>query len=534
MPLAGRSPAVQASPRNAAPTAAKPRLQIEPLDNWLDLPVALRATSQLLAMPSQDDSAQRAQAQALWSSLNAQPEAAQQASERVKTLETDAATAQARAAQDRAELVQLRQQLERAEQERFSYTVVYVLGGLLMLALLLAAWAWSRVRNVNKQAEKAWHDSIVFGAKDTPRAGTGADLDADTVGDLSDTGLNLVAPDLYPLQDSAHPSIAKVAPAIAPEPFKAVPSVALQPVESPRAQPQFVRSGFAASQAPLQIVNPEDLLDIQQQAEFYTSVGEHDRAIDVLKEHIADHQETSPLAYLELLRLYHTLSRVEDFAQLRAQFMSFFNAQVPEFSGFHRPGQPLWHYTEALAEIEAQWTTPGVVQLLEALMFRSEDVQGVQPFDLAAYDDLLLLLAIAQTTPAGARGAAPPRQRTTPAAKEAVASEVMQDLPVAQTPPVRKPSDTLDPGLNFDMATSPQQWESIELPTGFGVSANGRLDFDVPLDLDLSEPPPLTMSDLPEIPVSAPPTDGQPIGFGTKSDLFEVRFEEELSKKRNK
>ncbi|MBY0412234.1 MAG: hypothetical protein K2Q97_19380, partial [Burkholderiaceae bacterium] len=212
---------------------------------------------------------------------------------------------------------------------------------------------------------------------------------------------------------------------------------------------------------------------------------------------------------------------------------SFFNARVPEFSGFSRLGHSLWHYTDALAEIEAQWTTPAVVQLLEFLMFRSEGSDGTQPFDLAAYDDLLLLLAVAQTTPASARGAAPPRQRTTPTT-QAAADEVLLDLPVTQAPLARVPGAAMDPGLDFDMASFPQSWESIELASGFGVSANGRLDFDLPLDLDLSESPSPSPNDFPKIPASAPLTADQPIGFGTKSDLFEVRFEEELTKKHDK
>ena len=69
------------------------------------------------------------------------------------------------------------------------------------------------------------------------------------------------------------------------------------------------RHRFAAVASPpeaaaaAQIVNPEELFDIQQQAEFFVSVGEHDQAVDVLKKHIAAHRETSPSAYLELLRL---------------------------------------------------------------------------------------------------------------------------------------------------------------------------------------------------------------------------------------
>ena len=45
------------------------------------------------------------------------------------------------------------------------------------------------------------------------------------------------------------------------------------------------------------------------------------------------------------------------------------------------------------------------------------------------------------------------------------------------------------------------------------------------LDLDLSEPPPIIASDVPAVPVTAPPAAGQPVGFGMSDDKREVRFE---------
>jgi hypothetical protein len=45
------------------------------------------------------------------------------------------------------------------------------------------------------------------------------------------------------------------------------------------------------------------------------------------------------------------------------------------------------------------------------------------------------------------------------------------------------------------------------------------------LDLDLSDLPPVTRSDLPPVPVTAPPHPDQPVGFGAASDKFEARVE---------
>ena len=53
---------------------------------------------------------------------------------------------------------------------------------------------------------------------------------------------------------------------------------------------------------------------------------------------------------------------------------------------------------------------------------------------------------------------------------------------------------------------------------------------NAPLDLDLSEPLHLTLSDLPPVPVTPPPSSGQAVGFGMENDLMELRLELEQMK----
>ncbi len=231
---------------------------------------------------------------------------------------------------------------------------------------------------------------------------------------------------------------------------------------------------------------PEDLFDIQQQAEFFVSVGEHDQAIAVLRQHIAAHGDTSAFAYLELLRLYHTLGRVEGFHQLREQFCAQFNVSVPEFGNFHRSGKTLQGFPDALAAIEAEWSSPAVLGVIEGFLFRQADAPKAAQFDLAAFDDLLLLLAIAQTTPASARGPAPPRPRTTP-------NEIPADEVQAAAAPVRAASAEPEEELrSFDTLSAGLTWESLPAPLPRAPStAPSPLheDPDAMLDIDLSEPP---------------------------------------------
>lgn len=525
----------KAAPRSAAAAAqpaARSRLVVEPLDLWLDSPVALRSSLELFASPSDEPSAQRAEAAALWKSLNAQPQDIQDR-DRIKTLEADAAALRVQADRDRVAAAQLQQQLEAAEQERFPAMVVYVLGGLLLLALMLTAWAWTRLRGASEKAVQAWRDSVALGNRDAVSAHDAAlglnphPGDTWTPSDALPTPSGLMpisAP--VPVEES----FVSTSPAVSAPAALARDAVPVAPPKPPAAAP--MSASASASASALHIVNPEELFDVQQQAEFFVSVGEHQQAIEVLRKHIAQHRETSPLAYLELLRLYHTLSRVEEFTQLRKQFMGSFNAQVPEFTAFHRTGRMLYHYTDALAEIEADWTSPAVLLLLEKLLFRRTGAEAVEPFDLAAYDDLLLLLSIAQTTPASARGEPAPRKRTTPLAPPRTETLVAEPTatPLIGRRKEDQPLDSLAAALEFDFDLVPAQLAESMKDTTAPAVLDPVTTRGMPLDLDLSESPHLTLNDLPAVPVTAPPAAGQAVGFGMDNDLMELRLELEQRK----
>ena len=520
--VAPKAPAREVSAAKVAAPAPAPersRLVMEPLDALADPSVALRPSADMGALPTQASASQRLEAAAAWKAMNMAPEAAQRDDERVRVLEAEMAALRAKSASDQASFAELQQRLALIESQRFPAGLVYALLALLALVSGLLAWVWTRARRDSRLAIQAWRDSVALSAK---HSDAGHHDPHDLVPHPHDTwgpeDSSQFAEDTY-----IHAGSQPVQPGDAPS--MATPERAPQPISVAKAAPP--------TESPWHIVNPEALFDLQQHAEFFVSVGQHDQAVEVLKKHIAAHRETSPSAYLELLRLYHTLGRSDDFAQLREQFCSHFNAQVPEFSAFSRQGRTLEHYLDALAAIEAEWTSSSVLQLLEKLLFRRAGDARAAPFDLAAFDDLLLLLAIAQTTPASARGAAPPRMRTTPLASplEAPDGAVPEPLhvksPAAGAPNVDLPLDSLTASLEFDFGH--------HAPAVPGLSSNTALKPGAPvetheLDLDLSDPPHLTLSDLPPVPVTVAPRPDQPIGFGMANDLVEVRLELEQRK----
>jgi hypothetical protein len=104
----------------------------------------------------------------------------------------------------------------------------------------------------------------------------------------------------------------------------------------------------------------------------------------------------SPLAYLDLLKIYHRLDRRDDYEQLRADFNGMFNAGAPAFDQFSDEGRGLEFYERALARIQALWPEPRVLDVIEQSIFREVSDPQAEVFDLEAYRELLLLYAMAK------------------------------------------------------------------------------------------------------------------------------------------
>jgi len=523
--------------------ASTPRLVVEPLQDWLLAPAVLRMSGQLQALPAQPPGPERAQAAAQWNALNASGEDSAAQSEHARLLTGQTAAARVEAAQARAALTPLQQRIDQLEAQRLSPALLYAL--LVLWIATLAGWLWYALRQ-RRQATAAvsgWNATVagtvsreVFADEDLPaglRRGGGP------------AGLQEQDLDIFLSDDPAPPRQAPWALRMesAPvEPLAPGPLTAAEPAKAaPPAPPEAAIAPPPPAMPALHVVHPEDLFDLQQQAEFFISVGEHDQAIAILTRHINENHAASPWAYLELLRLYRSLSRVGPFNQLRTQFQQHFNAQVPEFAAFHTENRHLLDYPEVLAGIEALWSDDSVLALLESLLFCRHAGDGAQPFDLCAYDDLLMLYAIARTTPASARGVPPPRQRTTPAAAAAA-----DRLLPADNQQALQPLAALDLALDDLVLPEP--------PVSAPASANtgNMIEYDLllpgqdapgaqaPLDIDLSAPqaedaldfPPVTLSGLPEARVKAAPSLEPPVGFGANSDRLEARFDLEERQQR--
>ena len=172
-----------------------------------------------------------------------------------------------------------------------------------------------------------------------------------------------------------------------------------------------------------------------------------------------------------------------DFRQYREDFNLLFNSRIPEFALFKQEGRGLEAYPDVLADISVLWSSPQVLQILEACIFHNSWDDKGQAFDLAAFRELLLLYGIALSEHEGsvrvvrsgfgglhADTFAPTRQSAGKTSQDAKGDR----YPVRSEP---LPSIYADVDLDLDTSLDSYQTRSEPLPSIYP-------DVDVNLDLD--------------------------------------------------
>ncbi|WP_092127822.1 FimV family protein [Polaromonas sp. YR568] len=480
-------PARQARKAKAGPEAAQPsrsRLKLDPIDLTEARDPVLRSSPELLTAPSSDPG-QRAAAAALWQALNAQPQEMERHNQRLKSLEADVANMLAQGRKTDTAITELRGQLEQARGERYANGLVYALGGLLALALAAAAFLWVRSR---QQQRGPWWGDEAGGGKRGMESGFAAAAAIAAAGtsrsQKSVVDLNL--DDLHAESTESRPAPLPVKPARAPE---------------AREHPEFLPSLGGLSGMP-RIVNAEELFDVQQQADFFLSLGHTDKAVEVLLHHIMDNVETSALVYLDLLDLYHKLGRRDEYDALRKDFHRMFNAQVPAFDDYAMDSHGLEFYVAALTRIESLWPTSKVLDVLEESIFRKPDSRS-EVFSLAAYRELLLLHSIAKKVIAPVADAGAPSALNTPTTSFGPTNIQPLSAKLQETPP------PLPTGLPIPHAATAPEAASAVPPsertvvldlTRPPVSSRLGLDIDLSLEVEgaLAPLPSIVVPDAPD------------------------------------
>lgn len=364
--------------RAPAPAPAAPRLQLDPVDINLGIerdPV-LRLSLSLLSEPASSEDVRQA-AGLLWKALNASPEDVMRDAQKLAVLEAEAKGLREEEARNRAQIADLQSQLQDAGQRSW---LLYGTALLLLLSLLALAVLMRRRRSESRDVARAkawWNEEVAQRPLADEPEGAGR-----KAGAVNGLDIDLAA------ESDFQRSVSSLAPLSQPE------GVDSQPGGRGRATDhrEFAASAMGVSRS----VATEELFDVQQQADFFISLGEDEQAIQVLKNHLAESQEPSPLAYLDLLNLYHRLGRRAEYDALRDRFNEVFNAGAPRYEQFTDKGDGLERYETAMGRIQALWPQPRVLDVIEQSIFRDPSDKDGEVFDLEAYRELLLLHALAK------------------------------------------------------------------------------------------------------------------------------------------
>ena len=297
------------------------------------------------------------------------------------------------------ELADLKSRLAAAESAT-GWLPWLLLGGVAMAGL--AVWLGLRVRRLQRdQNRSAWaaaeaelHASLMPDAPNSP----GAPLLSAEPPLLSSTASNLAA------RSGVDASIGRKLPG---------PAAALPPSgDTGRAD----RTLSPPSDSSPRAVTVEELLDLDQQVDFFMVLGQEQAAIDLLLGHVRATGGINALPYLKLLEIYRQQGDEEAYERTRERFNLRFNAQAPALSGDLQSGRHLEDYPALVSRLERAWPQPlRALAELEGLMLRRADLEAL---DLPAFHDLLTLHALVRDLPASlpaaarAPAAAPPIQVT--------------------------------------------------------------------------------------------------------------------------
>ncbi len=145
-------------------------------------------------------------------------------------------------------------------------------------------------------------------------------------------------------------------------------------------------------------VSVEELLDLDQQVDFFLALGQAQSAVDLLLGHVRGTGGTSALPYFKLLEIYRQQGDEEAYERTRERFNQRFNAHAPDWAGDLAGGRMLEDYPEVVQRLQRAWPQPmRAVAELEAMLLRRADLE---PFDLPAYRDVLMLHALVRDLPA--------------------------------------------------------------------------------------------------------------------------------------
>ena len=344
----------------------------------------------------------------------------------------------------------MRARLSEAEAKQYNNPITYVLAALTALLLLAIFFLW---RQRARERDAGWWKEEEQSVAAPRRAGDS------TQGTLRTSGFDRPQPEADAELETG------------PTPFttSGTPMRMAVTQPAPISPPTIIPPNAVE---PKREVTVEELIDLEQQAEFFIVLGQDDAAIDLLMGHLRSTGGISPLPYLKLLEIYRRRNERESYERTRERFNHRFNAYAPDWDSDLNKGASLDDYPEVTEKLQQIWREPsGAMAELESLLFRKAQDQGTT-FDLPAYREVLFLYSLARDL-----------QEHEPGGVDLL-------LPLDDSDDGAMAAEPLTSSATTTMALhGPIEWSTdVPAPT---PAPTGDLDIDLDLgiQLDFDEPP---------------------------------------------
>ena len=282
-----------------------------------------------------------------------------------------------------------------------------LLGILLLASLLLAAWLAWRLRSTKQQSISPWDLALASPAKETSRASSTTvvvplvePLPRKTVGtDFGHNPTTVRQQDFAAPNSTARSSSQKAEPKPPPTPvlpigIPAVAAGAILSAESIADQHDALQS----LPSKLEHLKVEEISDVMQEAEFWMSLNDPQRAIEILEPYAKIDLPDSPMPWLYLLDLYRGTGQRLKYDALHDKASRVFNARIPlwDEDGDLSDGRTLEDFPHVVEKICALWETNEIFDYLEGLIFDKRE--GIREgFDLFVYQEIMLLLTMVRS-----------------------------------------------------------------------------------------------------------------------------------------
>lgn len=382
-PAAAGSPQV-ATPKisnaNASDKAKRPaRLRLEPADRSAVAAAAEQAAASAAELAASVASAAALAASEAQAAAQQQREALQAMQKQLEALKTQAEAADRNIAQMRVSL---------RESEEWSDRLMLAAGLLgAVVVALLACVVWLVRRKVAAAADKSsstwWNadsqrpgESTQFGAKAVPAASLPPSADDSRAWPASASSQDTAVDVLTAIDSMRRYEDEAVAE----------PAINLKPKAAP-----------LVSAAELPWLSADELIDLEQQAEFFVALGQDDSAVSLLEQQLCGAGGGGAWPYLKLLEIYRRLENRDSYERVREGLERRFGPSTTGWIDGRTSGRPLDSYPEVTRRIESTWIEPAqAMRLIGSLMLHGDEESGV--FDLTAMADLQALYLLARSS----------------------------------------------------------------------------------------------------------------------------------------